>query len=827
VLDNFQLNQNNELGRNYTWLTSQNKMMSKVDALWMVVSRMPAGELFEDLFQPECRAEQELNGFSTALARKYLIKNCFDYSIEQNYDFIEDFEQKLIDKMLEVADFQHGRENNDYYLPYLLRMVVLYYWKLKETPNLIVTPEMFLKLGTEEDFVGYYFYKDLSDLMVNAFQILSCLSVWDDVWIATVQRKIDNHLLNARNLLEHKAPIETVSSDSFKLHEALRESLYINRQNYIKKDVLKHLYETFISIYEGNEAKENKGVWYDLKRLQAFVEIVFAYLDLDKEKQKENLRATRKAMEKIYQSQQNRGTVSEAFIRLYCFYIDKIKTVHNICFVDVLNNEFQNEKSKMFDYRDIPNGEQDDVVYYMDCCFKLADLYTNFNQNGTAWHLEQLCVSFWDKQMHGMERENRQNDADGQVWYYRCWQQKVKALNAMAYDYSAEHKYESAYQFGKEGIKETEKLGNKLIGILGPEQAEMLQIILNPEASEMFAVNGAYTEVPDELSNRLLSAYAEIWQMKLDGNTDQKQDTIDKAQIQKLKGILAEVLLKNQQDLRGNFPWYCLENKKNADDHLEQETNRRKECVLYGVRTYWMRRSMYDSFQNSDLKKDNSILKDITVRMLKSYHNICVYLSKNGEFEKACLLAKEVLEESQKIMPKGSPNQKAEKFIADITSSKKCEDLLGYLWQTQHLTKETGIDFFSKPANIIEQMEYLGDFYLHMHYYIFALKWLSPVMLMRGASLERLDSKTLDTILRFYIVVYAEQNKEAVLFQKTEEFITQNIIIQDFMKTLDESKKANGLLQKLQKLEKLIAIGKKNENIENKLAEMISEIDKK
>ena len=44
VLDNFQLNRDNEIGRDYTWLTGNNRLMERVNALWVVVSRMPSRE---------------------------------------------------------------------------------------------------------------------------------------------------------------------------------------------------------------------------------------------------------------------------------------------------------------------------------------------------------------------------------------------------------------------------------------------------------------------------------------------------------------------------------------------------------------------------------------------------------------------------------------------------------------------------------------------------------------------------------------------------------------------------------------------------------------
>lgn len=237
VLDNFQMNADSILSKTSTWLTAQNKLMRVINAMWIVVSRISTEDLFIDYFE-NCNESMELKGFDESLAKEYLIKNCLRNTIYVGYDSLNCDEKSLIDAMLKATNLNKDKN----YLPYLLRMIVLYYWRIDETPEIQMTPEIFLSVDTETDFVGYYFYKDLSDLMVNAFQILSCLSVWDDIWISVVQRKIDNHLLNARNLLEHKAPIEHFDDNSFKLHEALKDGLYKNKQNYIKK----RCNETFI-----------------------------------------------------------------------------------------------------------------------------------------------------------------------------------------------------------------------------------------------------------------------------------------------------------------------------------------------------------------------------------------------------------------------------------------------------------------------------------------------------------------------------------------------------------------------------------------------------
>ena len=171
-----------------------------------------------------------------------------------------------------------------------------------------------------------------------------------------------------------------------------------------------------------------------------------------------------------------------------------------ISFVKMYNNSFENNELPQNMEISIPNREkQRQMIYYMECCFKLADLYTNMTQNGTAWRLEELCIHFWENQMEQIEKAYA--DYQRQVWYYRCWQQKVKAINSTAYDHSAEHQYETAYKLGSEGLDSAYKLGMELLKYIEieKEKKEVLGLLLAPDKSEEFSVAKAYIEIPPEL----------------------------------------------------------------------------------------------------------------------------------------------------------------------------------------------------------------------------------------------------------------------------------------------------------------------------------------
>ena len=796
VLDNFQLNRDNEIGRDYTWLTGNNRLMERVDALWVVVSRMPSRELFADLFEGHLNEEICLHGFNERLAQRYLIENCFQKPIMRTVQDLQQDERALVERMLSVVSQQN--EGQTYYLPHLLRMVVLFYWKLQETPGVNVTPDVFKDCAHVDEFVGYYFYKDLSDLMVNAFQILSCIDVWDDNWIKIVQQKMDNHLLNARNVLEHTAPIEKVGRDGFKLHEALREALYSNKQNYIKQDVMEYLFESFLTIY--GEKKEKNPCWYELKRIYAFMQIVFAYVDMQRDTQKETLNRIKGAMANIYESNKESGTVGAFFIHLYSAYIDKLKSIYGIPFVRMVGNDFSDWNVEPAE-GELPKG---DTLYYMDCCFKLADLYTNNSQSNIARRLERLCIEFWNAQTIAANENGNASD-----WYYVCRQKKVKAINATAYDCSAEHFYHEAYELAVQGLDEMKCLCRDLFAELFEGDAERFRKLYDPETSQLFTVEGDNTELPYELYAEVCSDYAEIWKFKDSRNGKEK--------------VLWEVLMRDCQNLRGNFPWYMLQDTDLRVEDQEEELARRNACVQHGIRTYWLRRCIRDSLLQTDLKTQKGLVNDFEGRMLKAYHNVCVYLGEAGKLGKAGLLGSEVLEEIRSLMPKRKPNEGAVNFLKSMEQKDGEETLLRILWKREKLdTKKTGVDFFSQPDLAVEQMQYMGDFYLRMEWYSFAFKWFSKVMLFRTVWRGAEDSKTLDTALRFYVAAYARQREEHELFETVAQYMKdQYVEIGEMRWTLLKMEDSQGKYGKYRQMRTLVELGEDSNDISTTMPQML------
>lgn len=341
------------------------------------------------------------------------------------------------------------------------------------------------------------------------------------------------------------------------------------------------------------------------------------------------------------------------------------------------------------------------------------------------------------------------------------------------------------------------------------EDAERFRKLYDPEASSLFAVDGDNTELPYDLYAEVCSDYAEIWKFKDSRNEKEK--------------VLWEVLMRDCQNLRGNFPWYMLHDKELRVEDKEEEMARLNACVQHGIRTYWLRRCILDSLMRTSLKTQNNVVTEFQKKMLKAYHNVCAYLSESGKPGKAGLLGREVLEETRSLMSQRTPQEGAINFLKSMEEKDGEETLLRILWKREKLdTKKTGVDFFSQPDNVVEQMQYMGDFYLRMEWYSFAFKWFSKVMLFRSVSKGTEDSKTLDTALRFYVAAYARQREEYELFEVTTQYMKEQYVeIGEKRWELLRTEDAHGKYEKYEQMKTLVELGQDNNNISTTLVEML------
>ncbi len=811
ILDNFQLKQGNDLGRDQSWLSREGHLMDSVDAFWLIVSRMSTSELFSPVIQKIEWVFPEiiLYGFTERQARDYLKETC--PKSDKKSGLTDEIYNNVIEKMLEVC------KTDDIYLPYILRMVAKHFGDLESDPlHTSLMPEDFVKFTgpfSREELFDYYFYKDMSDLMINAFQILSCSAVWDDFWIELVREQFDNHLLHARNLLEHSTQIEIIGDEKdhgFKLHEAVKDGLFRSRQNYIKKDVLRYFYDVFRATYTDDMTEEQKECWYKESRLQTIAELVYAYLEETGVK----IETVSDMFDKIYNDNKDRGKVSESFIRFYGLYLDKIQKETDIPF---LNHQDLNLSDLKKCTEEIDNlvfnwACQEDnwqfIHRYLPYCYKYADLYTNCNQPDKALELEKLYLHFCNELLHKMKIRSIEGKPILECTYW-----KIKTQNAIAYDSSQEHIYEDAYKYGQEGLEELKSFGRILLEQLVTDDKFTIDEyefgigLLSPDLMTEFEISDGI-EIDRGLFDRLTEFYCRL---------------LDESFMQNTSGYLySNLMVDLQQKLRGNFPWYQIQAKEYQEPNID-------EVWKYGARTYWMRKAILQAVKKVKRDKDSSFRLEMVHRnMLLAYHNVCVYLYKTGYVERACALEGEVIRQSEQICRRNILDQKRKERYESLkkrveeykknNGTRSLGDISVILWSREMIDESSAKDFFELSENISEQMQYLGDYYLHLKWYAVAQKQFEKVLLVRSVHYGLGDSKTLDTMIRLYITAFEQGDDEVIEVLKEIVENQENIL-------LPSTIKAKGVSAKEGQLRRVAEIAENTEQKEKQLEKMLMVVD--
>ena len=458
-------------------------------------------------------------------------------------------------------------------------------------------------------------------------------------------------------------------------------------------------------------------------------------------------------MKKIYSHNSGRGYVTEGFIRIYCSYVDQMRNFYKIPFIVVSNESFNNMDQMQqelrnafadcgFDFPDIRKA-----IYVMQCCFDLADLYTYLNMSDEARKLEGLCLQFWENMESFAAGEIVVRPVD-QAARWECRRRRIKAMNAIAFDSSQEHDYPMAYQYGMEGLKLLDASMQDMTRFFNvPDE---VKLIISPEGTNEFVINSC-TEISGELYDRLKKGYAVLF----DWSVDQAGQKTEETELQR---ILAEILLEEQQNLRGNYPWYCI---KTGSSQLSGE-----ERWKSGTRTYWMRKARLEVAETDKRREIVKNLSDYRKKMLISYHNICVYLYKAGEPRTACILEGNVIEQSRKILQPRKLSDQAEARISGILdqpnngkNEQKDNEFLSYLWKLENGADEA-MEKWTEADQVLEQIQYMGDYYLHMDFYVLALRPPSHVALSRYIRFGVMDNRTLDSFLRLYVAAFATQDQK-------------------------------------------------------------------
>ena len=241
-----------------------------------------------------------------------------------------------------------------------------------------------------------------------------------------------------------------------------------------------------------------------------------------------------------------------------------------------------------------------------------------------------------------------------------------------------------------------------------------------------------------------------------------------------------------------------------------------EEGVLFGVRTYWMRKALAQAYQEllpNTALQDTGELKTAREGMETSHHNICVYLYKTGRIQEACLLEHEVIEDSKNLLPHNKNAEQMQKKIGDILKNEESGyNLFRYLCIQQGLTEESRRELCNMPTQMMEQLQFMGDYYLHMKHYTSAFRYLSKVMLWRSIQNKATDSKLLDTTIRLFVTSFALGQE---VFEQVKMYVENLVKRQESLENIPQSTEregqiitSKGIRNKLDCLGKLLRISK-------------------
>ena len=740
-LDNYRVKVNDEITRDATWLTATNNgLLKNIGALWVICGR--------DTFPWNEIPRQEINliGLGKEAGFNYIKNKCYyrkgDYELNIDYkEYKAENSEKLkcpelikkievLEKILSICSVRslQAEGMQSVYLPYKLNLATNHYLKLRDKDQIAeITKEHFADLDTDEEFVGYYFYMDLTDQLLTAFQILSCIETWDEQWIELIKTKFDNYLLSAHYLLKSKTSVEEVGNGIIKLHEAIKEALYKNADNRIKHDIQQFVFNRFLT-YNFEESK------YDIGEIAIYCGLSLDYIIFLKSEKKEFKAEYKKfndVFEKIRRHFNNAKYVSPEFIAEFNIILTKIE--------------------KIFDIKGEISGKLSSE--YIRKCLDLADLYTYIYDAKNARKREKEAISLAKKRLE-LTLEHMHEKFESHNLLHKC-------MNAFAYDSSLFWEYGDAAKYGFEGVIEQYKLLKKyiehlIVSLKDDSINDCLKKVLlaygenSTILSSEFATEEAESILPYEDLVKSLSILSK----------KEKEEALKK------KLSLLKDILSNLDNLRGNFPWYYLR-LEDLVSKLEilvpedkyEEVKGEYESILtsigdfkpisYGIKTYLLRKALHDAIDSKEKPY-------YSARSLQSYHNIAVYCFKSGELEQAyqygveaCLRRIQTLNRENKDNLTESQSVRLNKELSEVLRKVGLPEYRSNILLEENLSS-------------LESISYLGDYCLHLYhkeknieYLHIAKEKLYQVFLTRFVRFGFNNSGTLDAYCRLAGVYYS------------------------------------------------------------------------
>ena len=79
-------------------------------------------------------------------------------------------------------------------------------------------------------------------------------------------------------------------------------------------------------------------------------------------------------------------------------YIDELNKQLELSFNNISQRTFDDDADKPLHKDEVCGDKSKIILYYISCCFQLADLYTNLDRYKNAKVIEKLCLEFWEEQ---------------------------------------------------------------------------------------------------------------------------------------------------------------------------------------------------------------------------------------------------------------------------------------------------------------------------------------------------------------------------------------------------------------------------------------------
>lgn len=744
-LDNYVYCGQGELARGDEWLVDITK---NIPFLWVVSGR--------SVIECDNCSHILIRGLSHDEVIAYLSENA-DPQAELSQDIFETAWLKLREKYANQMDGYLQGENNgkndaEYVLP--ISMVNIKNYIQKEGKQ--ITVEALMKYQPEENS-SYYFTADMSEALLNAVQIMSCLPTWNHEWISFLSQKYNNHMLNAWYLLSHNSSIEVSnnmndeSMEFIKLHEEVRQALYNSTSNYIKRDIQKYMYKQYVSMYDKEQKKRkffmDTDIVHDMKLVNNFVRLSIDYLQFlsstDQGICSRMLEPFERNLHFIYNANKAAEIVTSGFIAIYADAIERLNLIK-------IN---------------LDGGCPSRATIRANILkrLELADLHTNIYQTMEALNIEKDTLPLAKELWQSVPANDIYGRSNEQILY-------MKTLNAYLFDCSAAWQYDLAYE---EGIKALELISDLLNY---KDESTLLGYIYrhNPDKSGMLAaaIEGLYyvfqegTELFDG-SEFGIEGDITISRMKDIFNTLFKPDCINILGDIRLPDstksiadgllLIKRAILNEICNIRGNFPWYLLKSEKGKNSKIKP--------IQFGINTYLIRKSLVDCDWVTE-KKDNWYLQ--------SYHNIACYRFKkycaettSGEnsTEEDAQYIKSTYDYGKKAYERrrmSLSSQTVLTYAADQRRKKVVNELKELKWRALLLETDQFKDaeafvqeILREHKDTIESLQYLGDYALHCNEKDNeALLYFFKATIYRYIYLGIFQSSTCSSICRLAITLY-------------------------------------------------------------------------